>query len=324
MVDKITRNDAESWSAYWAGAEAANQSLSGGVRGEALDRFWASFFTNRLKDGPRTMIELACGAAPVSANALKITKASGFALTIHCTDYSPAAVRGVSVIANISGFVADACTLPLPSEVYDFAVTQFGLEYAGFAAFDEVARILRPEGVFAAVIHLKGGGIEDECAANLNIILKTQKIGLLPRAREVFKTGFAVLAGRAPREKLLEADKAFAPTVQAAKSLIAESPASSARAFLLRLYSDLGHMYRRIGAYAPDDIEAWIGSGEFELKAYEHRMSSMISAAQSEDDMKALIDRLRAAGLNVTAPEILHLGVPLKPAAWALIAEKPA
>ena len=319
--------DAESWSAYWAGAEAASQPLIGGVRGEALDRFWTAFFTERLKTGPQLMIDLACGAGSVSAKAADLAGAAGVALTIHCTDYSPAAIRGVCDAvhdADIAGFVADAALLPLGARSYSVATSQFGLEYAGLAAFDEAGRILRPGGAFAAVVHMKGGGIEEECAANLDIILKTQKLELLPRAREVFEIGFAVLTGRAAHKKFLKADKAFAPAVRAAKALIAGSPPVAARAFLERLYADLGHMYRRIKAYAPEDIEAWISRGEFELKAYENRMASMIKAAQSQDDITGLVGRLHAAGLMVSDPEILKLGRPLKPAAWALVAEKPA
>lgn len=327
MVESKNTTDSESWSAYWTGALAAGQSLTGGARGEALEHFWTAFFTERLKTKPQSMIDLACGAGPVSARAAKMADAAGVLLAVHCTDYSPAAIRSVrSAVgdADISGFVADGAALPLPAGVYDIVVSQFGLEYVGPAAFDEAARILRPGGAFAAVIHLRDGGIEEECAANLDIVLNSQKIGFLPRARDVFEAGFAVLAGRAPRERFVEADKAFAPTVEAARALIVKSPPVIARAFLERLYADLAHMYPRINAYAPEDIEAWISRGEFELKAYEHRMASMIAAARSRDDMAGLADRLRAAGLRVSAPEILQMGEPLKPAAWALIAQKPS
>jgi len=327
MADHKSTTDTESWSAYWTGAEVASQPVTSGARGEALDRFWTAFFTERLKSKLQSMIDLACGAGPVSLRAAKMADAAGVALAVHCTDCAPAAIRGVRAAADgagVAGFVADAAALPLPNGAYGVAASQFGLEYAGPAAFNEAARILRPGGAFAAVIHLRDGGIEEECAANLDIIMNSQKIEFLPRARDAFEAGFAVLAGRAPRERFLAADKVFAPTVKAAKALIVKSPPVIARAFLERLYADLAHMYPRIKAYAPEDIEAWISRGEFELKAYEHRMASMIAAAQSREDIARLVDRLRAAGLTVSAPQILQLGEPLKPAAWALVADKPA
>ena len=123
--------------------------------------------------------------------------------------------------------------------------------------------------------------------------------------------------------RFLEADKTFAQTVRAIKGLILESPPIAARAFLERLYTDLAHMYRRISTYDPEDIRAWISRGEFELEAYERRMASMIAAAQSHEDIEELTDRLRVAGLTVSQPSVLQLGKPLKPAAWALVAEKP-
>lgn len=327
MADHNNTTGAESWSAYWAGAEAASESVSGGAKDEAFDRFWAAFFAERLLAGPQSMIDLACGAGPVSARAAQIAKSAGATLSIHCSDYSASAIRGAQRAAEgvaITGFAADAAALPLPDKTYDIVTSQFGLEYAGPAAFDEAARILRPGGAFSAIIHVKGGVIEMECAADLNIVLMTQESALLPRARDAFKAGFAVLAGRAQREHFQKADRAFAPAVTAAKKLLASAPSGIARAFLERLYADLAHMYPRMSAYAPEDIEAWIARGEFELKAYERRMASMVAATQSADDMAALARRLKSAGLDVSAAQTLHIGEPLKPAAWTLMAEKPA
>lgn len=324
MAEHKNTRDADSWSAYWAGAEAASESVTGGAKGVALDRFWTSFFDTHFKADAVTMIDLACGAGPVSARATQMAKSANVALSLYCTDYSAAAIRSLAEApgAAMAGFVADAAVLPLADDICDMATSQFGLEYAGQAAFDEAARIVRPGGAFAAVIHLKGGAIEEECAANLDIVVNTQEIGLLPHARDAFEAGFAVFAGRAPRKNFEEADKALAPVVDAAKKLLAASPPVIARTFLERLYTDLAHMYPRISAYAPDDIKAWIDRGEFELKAYEHRMASMVAAAQSESDMAALIGRLRSAGFDVAAPEILEMGEPLKPAAWTLLAKK--
>ncbi len=326
MADRKNNKKAESWSAYWSGAEAAIGPVTSGAKGEAFNRFWNTFFRERLSSNRQSMIDIACGAGPVSAQAAATAKSAGVALSVFSTDYSFAAVRGLlkaSDGASVAGFAADAAVLPLPDENFDIAASQFGLEYAGPAAFDEAARIVRPGGVFAAVIHLKGGVIEEECAANLDIIVNTRKIEFLPRARDAFAAGFAALEGRGEREALQKADKAFAPSVKAAKKLLTTHPQGMARSFLERLYTDLAHMYPRMSAYTPEDIEAWISRGEFELKAYEHRMASMIAAAQSEKDIGALAEQLRGAGLVVAAPEILQAGDPLKPAAWALIAEKP-
>ncbi len=327
MADRKNTTDAQSWSAYWAGAEAAIEPVTGGAKGEALEQFWTAFFKERLNAGRQSLIDLACGAGPVALRAAQMAGAAGAPLSIHCADYSPAAIRSVRngvEGADIAGFVADAAMLPLPDQIYDIATSQFGIEYAGAAAFDEAARIIRPGGTLAAIIHLKGGAIEAECAANLDIVLKTQKIEFLPRARDAFEAGFAVLAGRAPRERLQNADRAFAPAVKAAKKLLESAPKVTARDFLQRLYADLAHMYPRLSAYAPEDIEAWISRGEYELKAYEARMSSMVNAARSRADIDATTRRLCAAGLTVAEPEVLEMGDPLRAAAWALVAERRA
>ncbi|MEO1252144.1 MAG: methyltransferase domain-containing protein [Pseudomonadota bacterium] len=327
MTENKRKNNAESWRSFWTGAEAANQSVSAGAKDEALDEFWAAFISEQLRRAPRSMIDLACGAGPVSARAMRMATAAGVPLLVHYTDYAAAAVASVRAALGggpLAGFAADAAALPTPDGAYDIASSQFGLEYAGMWAFKEAARILRPGGVFAAVIHLRGGGIEEESAANLNIIQKAQALEFLPRARAAFEAGFAALSGRGSRAALQSADKAFAATVKATKTLITDSPAVVARAFLARLYADLAHMYPRMRAYAPEDIEAWLARGEFELKAYEHRMASMIGAAQSRADIERLAGALSGAGLNPSEPAILELGEPLKPAAWALIAEKPA
>ena len=326
MAENYKTRDADSWGAYWIGAEAASESVTGGAKGAALERFWTEFFDGQFDGGAVTMVDLACGAGPVSARAVQMARAATIPFTIHCADYSLAAIRSTKKAingANVNGFVADVAELPLADGVCDIAVSQFGLEYAGAIAFDEAARLVRPGGALAVIVHMKDGAIEEECAANLDVVVKTQEIGLLSRAREAFDAGFAVLSGRAPREVFEKADKAFAPVVSAAREVIETSRPVIARAFLERLYADLAHMYPRINAYAPDDINRWIDRGEFELKAYEVRMGSMIAAAQSENDMAAHVDRLHAAGFNVPTLDVLQMGEPLKPAAWTLVANKP-
>ncbi|PQA87845.1 class I SAM-dependent methyltransferase [Hyphococcus luteus] len=326
--------DVESWRAYWRGAKAAGVDardpqaavLAGGAKGPALDDFWTGFFGSRLEPAPAMMLDAACGAGAVSAQAAALANERGAPLSIHCTDYSAAAVSSALQMLpeSAAGFAADCAALPLAPDSYDIAVSQFGLEYAGPDAFKEAARVLRPGGHFAAVVHLKGGAIADECAANLSIVRGIEEIELLSRAKEAFRAGFAVLAGRAPQSAYQTANKAFGEAVEGAKTLIKESPQVAALAFLQRIYADLAHMYPRLKAYAPQDIETWIDRGEFELGAYEHRMSSMLAAAQSQSDMASLKERLQGAGVEAGAPAILEMGSPSRPAAWTLVGLKRA
>lgn len=329
----MSRNDdAQSWHAYWAGADAVGDSVTGGAKGEALDHFWSDFLETRLSAGARSMIDIACGAGPVSERAARIAQENGASLGILSTDYSPTAVRSALAAASkqpgdggvdVLGFAGDGAKLPLRSETFDIVASQFGLEYAGAEAFTEAGRLIAKGGALAVLAHKKDGAIERECADNLRVIRAISDIGLLERARTAFDAGFAVAAGRADSSVFQEADKAFGAAVNAAKPLIQESPKGVARAFLIRIYKDLAHMYPRQGAYRPEEVREWLDRGVFELGAYGRRMSSMVDAARSDEDIAAICADWRAAGLSVADPDVLEMGTPPAPAAWIIRAERP-
>ena len=67
------------------------------------------------------------------------TVLDGLPAEFTCIDISESAISTlVDRFPEVSGVVADARAIPLESESYDVAASQFGIEYAGLEAIDEM------------------------------------------------------------------------------------------------------------------------------------------------------------------------------------------
>lgn len=321
------QNHSHGWRAYWQGALASGDALAGGAKGTALDDFWAAFLERRIPGAVRAL-DVCCGAGAVARRiADKASDRAEFSL--FCADYSgEAAGQAAQTCAAQSenpahGFAADAGLMPVVDGGFDIVASQFGLEYAGTAAFSEAARVLAPGGAFAALVHLKGGPIEAECACNLALVEAAQKTGLIETARHAFDAGYSAdVGGGADGFRL--ANNEFAAAVARAKKVIVESPPGEAHSFFMRFFKDLGEMYPNRRAYDPQEVQFWLDNGARELSAYHVRMASMVSAAKGKDEIKDIAAQLNAAGLDIASPATLAMGEPATPAAWILTGEKRA
>jgi ubiquinone/menaquinone biosynthesis C-methylase UbiE len=325
MIDGNGTPHAEHWDAFWRGLEKALSQQDIGARDPAPAHFWERFFERAFAGRPwASLLDVASGHGAVTGIAVAAAQDSGMELEAHCADYSQAAVDELCKrYPGVAGVACDAADLPWSDGRFDFVVSQFGIEYAGEAAFGEAARLVANGGTLAALAHLAGGAIHAECADNHAVAKTLRESRLMPLTRQAFAAGFDLIAGRITDERFQEADKQLAPAVETAKALLREKGPQAVGGLLADLYRDIGYMYTRMQNYVPEEVFAWFDAMSAELVSYEGRMASMTDHALGESQVEAIGQRLSSLGLDVEPPQILPLEESGSPAAWILIARRP-
>ncbi|WP_027950215.1 class I SAM-dependent methyltransferase [Haliea salexigens] len=311
---------AGAWDTYWRGTRESASHQEGGPQEPVLEAFWATFFAAQL--GARatpSLLDLACGHGAVTGHALKVSPA----LLPHCSDYSFNALQGLQQrYPSARCIAADAGNTPFADGAFDLVVSQFGVEYAGPEALFEAARLVAPGGTLGLLLHLAGGAIYRECEHNRDTVRALRELDILSLARAAFDAGFALNAGTGSPEAFKAAERAFTPAVRGLEQLLQSRGAQSAGGLLQQLYQDIAHMYRRMSAYAPDDIRSWLDGMDLELTAYSGRMQSMLDAAFSQQAIDAAMQRLAADGFSLRDLSRLRVSAEAQPAAWALVMQR--
>lgn len=316
-----TAQIAESWDTYWHGTGYVGSYSIGGVNHPAIRAFWDEFFQAVKRDysAPK-IIDIASGNGSV----LECVNASfgDQQIDLTCLDISDAAISNIrDRFPHVHGIVTDARSIPFDSGSFEIATSQFGVEYAGPGAINEVARLIAPKGRLAFVLHSHAGSIHRECIQNLDAIIQLQESRFVPYALEMFSAGFEAVRGgdRAPYEA---AAKKLAPAVGVLESIMKQYGQQVADNTISRLYNDVAQIHEEIQLYEPRDVLDWLNKMAGELDAYVGRMSSMSDSAIDSDKFKNIVDGLRK--LDFTILRAMPLVVPDQglPLAWILIAVK--
>ncbi|MGI9293795.1 MAG: class I SAM-dependent methyltransferase [Pseudomonadales bacterium] len=313
---------ASDWDVYWRGTHENIAHQEGGVQDIVLAQFWEEVFQQQLAtEKPCHLLDLACGNGAVTRFAHRAAqRVASSPMTTCCLDYSTSAVLELKKrYPDAQCVAADALRAPFADQSFNIVGSQFGLEYAGVEAVGEAARLVAPQGMLAAIMHLKYGAIYRECTGNLRAVEAIQQSNVLDRAREAFDAGFALEAGSGSVEAFKSADKHLAPTVKALEDVMRTMGQNAAGGLARQLYTDIAHMYRKISAYAPEDIIGWIDRMVWELDAYAGRMSSMMKAAIDEPGMQRVVSLVEACELTIISRETLLMGEDREAAAWALL-----
>jgi SAM-dependent methyltransferase len=316
------------WDAYWQNAGLAPALRDGGPQDEALDRFWSDLLDRTLARTAESsrLLDIASGNGAVVRFALRSAErlATGSRPIVTALDGSLSALTELHRRhSGIRCVVADAVRTPFRDGAFDIVTSQFGLEYAGPAALPEAARLVAPGGLFAAILHLRQGGIFRECATNLEAIDGFRASGLLPRFDEVYRAAWAVKQSAGPIDALREADRNLAVSVRNCEETLRRFGREVASGTLLRIYQDVGHMHARLGAYDPAEMTAWIDNMGRELDSYSGRMASMLEAALDADQVASASRELSEAGFSIRLGGVLKFGRPPVPCAWAIVADRP-
>lgn len=312
---------AAGWDTYWQGAQHGAAYPGGGSTHPAILSFWDRSFAEL--DAGRTAIRIVDVASGNGALAERARTAFGERAQLVCLDVSEAAVRGLAKrFAAAACIVADARRIPLESGTADLVVSQFGVEYAGTGAVMEAQRLVASGGAFLLLLHHRHGGIYRQCAASLAAVRELQAAEFIPRALDLFETGFAAMRGE-DRGRYETAAKNMRPAVHAAESVMRRYGRQVADNTVVRLYQDVKTMHERMPNYDAADVLGWLAGMRDELAAYVGRMASMCDAAIDESEFQALCAELRQLGFELPRAEPLinpQSGVPL---AWSLVARRP-
>lgn len=316
----------EAWDEYWRLTQEAAAHRGGGPQDEVLARFWRAFFLDALRNRPAArVVDLACGNGVVTRLALEAAGEAGVCdRCVVGVDLSQAALADLRRRSpGVLLAAADALRVPFASATFDVVTSQFGLEYAGAAAFAEAARLVARGGTFAAVIHRKDGALYRECAVNLEAATAVAESGVLPAFRSMTMASHALRTGKGSRVAFRRAEgelQSAVGQVEAALRRLGEGVAGGA---IRAILADIGHMSRRVANFDPREAAGWAEAMSREMRAYAERMAAMLGAAVDVPGMEAIESRVRCEGLVVYPREEMWMGVRrAEPAAWVLRGER--
>lgn len=316
-----TVSDSKAWAEFWEEAESPR--MIGGAYSKALVESWAAFFSDdRREYSQRSLIiDIAAGSGAALNVAAQLF---GDSTALLAVDYSADALAAArSSASSALGVAADAARLPLRAHSADLVVSQFGVEYAGLAAFGEAARILAPNGRFRAISHYGGGSIDEECASNERILKAGAAPSLFSAARRTFNESFR----RRDVFKSMTADAAleriFAKEFKGAEQAAASAPHLAARATIERFLTDLSRLSARRLAFDRSETMSWLDSMEATFDAYKKRMRSMRSAALDDKSICKIAQRFSDEGLIEFSASPMHLDKRRAPAGWIIEAKRP-
>lgn len=317
---------AGAWNDYWRLTSENAAHRAGGPQDEALSRFWSGVCSRQFEGSVAgRVLDFACGNGAVTEIALKAAGAAGAKPVLIGFDGARTAADAYRVrFPGALAVVADAIRTPFPDGAFDVVASQFGLEYAGIGAVDEAARLVARGGVLAAVVHRREGALFRECEANLRAVERVQASRMLATAKEAFRRGTAAIRGHGSRSEFQRAEERFAAAVTEVDRVLGDYGDGVAGGTVHRMYSDLGHMYRRLGAFDPAEVALWADRMEAEVDAYAGRMSAMVESALDAAGLRDASARVQARGLSVRTSEELRTGREGEDsAAWVLVCDRP-
>ena len=312
---------AEVWENYWHGGPNDTNIACQGSRHPIILSFWDDYF-RALKDRykkPR-IIDIASGNGAV-VNCAKIAL-GGKPADLTCVDVSSSAISLVEqLFPGIHGVVADARSIPLDSGGYDVATSQFGIEYAGLDAIDEVTRLVAPGGQLALLLHNRSGDIYRKCSTSLRALETLQEAEFFPRATTLFEEGFAAVRG-ADRAKYEAAGREFQIAIHKVESIFAQFGQHVADGTIMKFFSDTLEVHGRIQYCDPSEVLDWLNKMQSEVETFAGRMASMCDAAIDAVAFDELRNRVRAQRFEILRSSPLTNPEDDTTFAWALVAEK--
>jgi SAM-dependent methyltransferase len=223
---------------------------------------------------------------------------------------------------DVHGIVADARAIPLVSARFNIVTSQFGIEYAGLDAIDEILRLIAPGGRLAMLVHHRSGGIYRQCAASLDAVQQMLASGLIAGSIDMLEAGFDALRGGL-RDEYEKKARALVPALRTVESILQRHGQQVADGAVLQLYKDIRDISNRLAHYEPDEVLQWLRHMEDEVRAYAGRMASMCDAAFDSDTFSQLCDQIRASGFGIVRSEPLTVADRDIPLAWILVAARP-
>ena len=296
------RLDAGQWSNYWQGGTF--HSLPGlfpeNYAG-AVSRFWHTVFS-RLPAGAR-VLDLGTGNGALALLAGRYAEENGLEFGVTGID---------SAIVDPPGQVPDAWKplagkitflsprrmeqTGLPGAHFHLVMSQFAFEYAEREkAVAELARLLHPRGLFAAVLHHERSKVVQQAAQLLRQMDLCDHSGLLPLTRRILELQ-AAAPGEKGKAELAGCARKFNETMQA---LLPADRQFADPAHLRGFRQSLGSLLDAKSGPTETRLRR-LAQFERETRLYRLRLQDLQSAALSSDQLQALRRQLAEKGLVTT------------------------
>jgi SAM-dependent methyltransferase len=310
---------AEVWNNYWQGGPNDAASAGRGARHPIILSFWDEYF-RAIKDQYETpkIIDIASGNGAI-VNCAKIAFGAQ-PVDFTCLDVSSSAISLVKqLFPGVHGVVADAGSIPLDSGRYDIATSQFGIEYAGLDAIDEVTRLIAPGGQLALLLHSRPGAIYAQCSTSLKAIENLQESMFIPHAITLFEEGFSAVRG-ADRAKYEAAGRQFQIAIRKVESIFDQHGQHVADGTIVKFFNDILNVHSRIQYCDPSEVLNWLNKMQSQVQAFAGRMASMCNVAIDAKVFDELCERIRAQKFEILRSSPLTNPEDGVTYAWVLVA----
>jgi SAM-dependent methyltransferase len=292
------------WSGYWAkqGKPAGCVPNADPSFVAMLDMIWGDF-AGRLQPGAR-ILDLATGDGAVLRR-LQVAGKRFDLLGVDSAAALPPAPKGIKLKPGIS-----MERLPYPPANFDAVTSQFGVEYGDrklVAA--EVARVLRPSGLFLFLIHHANSQVVRHNRARRDaLVWASRDSGILAKARQLAQARMTLP---------IPTPDIFREAVPAARQAFPDQPVAAE--FHAAVLSAL-----ELGANRPgrEPIEVLVEL-DTKVRGEIGRLDALAAAARDSDAIQETTALLEAVGLTVE-PASPRTAAGDRPALWLLRGHAPA
>lgn len=301
--------DIEQWDRYWRyGNIHSFSQVSGGNYQGAIAAFWKSRFSNLEQGG--CVLDIATGNGAIALLALAESQRLGTRCRICGVDL--AAIDPVNQVKDpalasalmrieFRGRVS-AESLPFDNESVDMACSQFGIEYSDLSrSIPEVARVLKPAGRFAAIMHHRDSVLLDSTREELDQLgFVLDEVKLYLRTRNLLRAmAGSALRGSAGGIQLHSKARKKHQAVQDALARIQQAAnAATNSKMLLGPARYIHEILSALGRAEPGELLGWLEEARRRVEANRRRLLDMRGAATDPEDRERLERLLAASGFS--------------------------
>lgn len=301
--------NAEGWSDYWREEGRKGEVFvdADGNKHPALTQFWQQKFEDLPTDA--RIVDIASGAGSIFAELDSLDK-----YELHANDLSPAAIELLTErMPSVTAIVAGAARLPYDDGSFDLVVSQFGIEYAGEAAFGEAARLVSADGRLVALVHYRDGHIDRRNAAELDAARIARDGDFIGHAIAVTRAVYA--------EDAAAFEQSFSDFGPAEKALAAAHDAQD-HGVHAHLYAGFRRLFENRAQYDESDITDWLEAMRGELDRSIERLQTMREAALDREAVARIEAKLRDGGFDPVSVGAFVTPGNSTPVAWSLEARR--
>ncbi len=292
------------WIKYWQEDASSEQVFANthGQKNNAIKAFWQAWLEHQ--ESKQRLLDVACGAGSIFRDYDSIDRFECFGL-----DIAEAALEKLSTdLPFVKTKSASLSEMPFNDGEIDLVCSQFGIEYGGLEAFKEAARVLKLNGKFRTLSHIKGGSIDAQTCRKLEALNALVESDFLGAAMQV------AFSFRKDEAKAVES---AVQVFSGKESQIYQLRQSYPDGQHVHIYDGIRALLSNFNRYKFDDIVDWIERAQLQVNENKTRLESMHQACLSTEDIESLSEVLSEQGLQISHARF-YLPDQALPLAWEI------